>query len=272
MEVQSVDEHLPRRDPNPFTRGEKQLQEAIDREPSAAELKEELKEEEESRRRRSRVDDFIHSKNDFPKVMAGMSLEQKEQFADAYKQAGNVFFVEKNYAWAVQTYKILFARHKGNLSLMGGDPNARMPFSDNAYHTMLQCWSNSAACHIKQAEFRKAEEACNKGLNLEFSIPAASKAKLFYRRAESLLAQAKTEAAFDDLKHAIQLQPKDLGIRRTYEQVKKEVSDIRKTEFDGAKSTWAGKLSLGTNNLYADHPNPTLQAESEVVSVEENSG
>ncbi|KAI9093051.1 hypothetical protein DFS34DRAFT_596269 [Phlyctochytrium arcticum] len=96
--------------------------------------------------------------------------------------------------------------------------------------TLKSCYSNMAACYIKQSKYQKAITTCDKVIGLD-----PKNAKAYFRRGQSNFKLNNLDLAQKDLKQAVALAPQDKGIRdelaavnaRLQEYTQKSVNEFK---------------------------------------------
>mmetsp|Transcript_30875 Transcript_30875/g.42782 ORF Transcript_30875/g.42782 Transcript_30875/m.42782 type:complete len:305 (+) Transcript_30875:104-1018(+) len=198
--------------------------------------------------RRKKVGEFVKC----DKTLGNMTTDEKYEFVDKYREAGNLFFREGKFTDARKTYQeamtfIQHALHLGNkkegeedkLSL-GGAPRV---LDERSAQMMVLYISNSVACCLKEKDFKKAIELCNKADGMDYDIPKPQKAKLCFRRAEALMGQEKLEQAMEQYDKAYNLEPSDKGVGAARERARLKIKAMHAKEHEAAKAMWGGKLA-----------------------------
>ncbi|KAJ3020166.1 Tetratricopeptide repeat protein 9A [Thoreauomyces humboldtii] len=154
------------------------------------------------------------------------------------KDKGNAQFKAGNVTEALRSY------HTATLYLTGLDNAAMSAFvpgqalaeelKADIKETLKACYSNMAACYIKQSKFDKCISTCTKIIALDPANP-----KAHYRRGLSYLALNNADAALSDQKKAAELAPQDKGIR---EELGKAAAAVKEGE-EKARAVFRGKLA-----------------------------
>jgi len=181
-------------------------------------------------------------------------------------QAGNHFFREGDYAFALKTWQeaMTFIKHgihlgEGDSITMGGPPRPLDPRANTFLFLLL---SNSAACHLKQENYSETISFCGRAAKLEADVSTADNAKLYYRWGQALASSAKHEAALEHLENASEILSTNLyfsqnaQIIKSLEITRRVVKKIEREAYAAAKTTWGGKLP------------PTAPQESDMNAVE----
>lgn len=215
------------------------------------------KEEEEERSRRNQ--EMLPA----GKTLGHMTIEERWDFARKYKDAGNVFFKEGKYEFALKNYQetITYLRHglrMGESQDEGVPMGARQRDVDpEAKSIMLSCYANMAACALKTSQFDKVVRFTSTALDddaLKRPDQAAARTKAFFRRSKAHDALGNVEAAFEDIHQAKASMdgPGDAAVRAHYAVVVKKYKALKKEEHIAAKALWQGKLKAGAGIPDAD--------------------
>jgi tetratricopeptide (TPR) repeat protein len=97
-----------------------------------------------------------------------------------------------------------------------------------------QCYNNMAACHLKNSNWEKAIFACEKALS-----KSENNAKALFRRAQANIHLKNLDKAETDLRKALEIDPKDAGIRTELAKIKQ----VRKEYEENSKKEWRGFLN-----------------------------
>ncbi|ORX87528.1 TPR-like protein [Basidiobolus meristosporus CBS 931.73] len=170
--------------------------------------------------------------------MSAPSHLEKIAEGKARKDEGNEFFKTGDYVKAMTKYHeaILFLSGlSGGEGMLPGISTGQKPLGENekleVQKTLAICYSNMAACHIKNQRWERATMYADKALTAD---PSNVKAR--FRRAQSLLNQGNLNRAEEDLKKLLADSPKDPLVRREYEILKqryKEQDERQRKEFAG---------------------------------------
>eukprot|EP00242_Pyramimonas_sp_CCMP2087_P017785 CAMPEP_0198213058 /NCGR_PEP_ID=MMETSP1445-20131203/28650_1 /TAXON_ID=36898 /ORGANISM="Pyramimonas sp., Strain CCMP2087" /LENGTH=356 /DNA_ID=CAMNT_0043887649 /DNA_START=132 /DNA_END=1202 /DNA_ORIENTATION=+ len=202
---------------------------------------------EDEAKRKAKIDEFLGSST---KKLSEMSMDDKYAFSEKYRQAGNHFFREGAFAFALKTYQesITFIKHGlhlgteeggDTLSLSGGPPRPLAPEANKLLFLLL---SNSAACHLKQKKNTEAISFCSRAYKLEPEVAASDNAKLHFRWGQALLATEQHEKALEQLRKAHAFEPQNGNIRSSLDTAKRIIKKQEKELYEAAKLTWKGKL------------------------------
>ncbi|KAK9767744.1 hypothetical protein K7432_002219 [Basidiobolus ranarum] len=165
---------------------------------------------------------------------------QLEKIAEgkARKDEGNEFFKAGDFIKAMTKYHeaILFLSGlSGGEGMLPGFTTGQKPLGEEekieVQKTLSVCYSNMAACHIKNQRWERASMYAEKALTAD---PKNVKAR--FRRAQSFLNQGNLDRAEEDLKQLLAESPKDPLVRREYEILKqkhKEQDDRQRKDFAG---------------------------------------
>mmetsp|Transcript_26579 Transcript_26579/g.57831 ORF Transcript_26579/g.57831 Transcript_26579/m.57831 type:complete len:309 (-) Transcript_26579:126-1052(-) len=179
----------------------------------------------EEARRKQKIDELLGC----TKKLSDMSLDDKYEFLRRYREAGNHFFREGDYAFALKTWQeaMTFIKHgihlgEGDSITMGGPPRPLDPRANTFLFLLL---SNSAACHLKQENYSETISFCGRAAKLEADVSTADNAK-------------------------------NAQIIKSLEITRRVVKKIEREAYAAAKTTWGGKLP------------PTAPQESDMNAVE----
>lgn len=147
-------------------------------------------------------------------------LESTKEKLDRIKwlrQNGNKWFAQRNYTRAKQRYK---------MSARAAEMDADTKLEASPAH------ANIAACCLQSGgDLMEALEACNKALELD-----EKNIKAWYRRGRVLIAKDAFAAARDDLKRALEIDPKNAAVRQAFADLKQKQEDMKKR----ARKAFAG--------------------------------
>jgi tetratricopeptide (TPR) repeat protein len=182
------------------------------------------------------------------KNLGHMTIEEKYDFARKYKDAGNVFFKEGRYEFAIKNYNetITYVRHGLR---MGETDSEGIPFAakatgldPEAKAVIAVCYSNMAACSLKLSRFEEAIKHATTALGQD--LKDAAKAKALFRRSKAYHTLGKIEEAYEDITEAKKIdQNEDKAIQMHHKVVfrilKERVAKLREAQ----KKMYLGKLT-----------------------------
>ncbi|CAE7225970.1 unnamed protein product [Rhizoctonia solani] len=157
-----------------------------------------------------------------------MNVDQKLATGKEKKAAGDEHFRSGDYKGALRAY------HEAGLYLNGLDksllpaltgggggipePEAKtgapQPKTE-ADELLEKIWTNMAACHLKEGNYKRVIELADKALKKNENN---SKAK--YRKAKAYAAQGYTEKAIDILEELLKQEPNDAAMKKDLEDIK----------------------------------------------------
>jgi len=102
----------------------------------------------------------------------------------------------------------------------------------------VSCWNNMAAAYLKEGNYTKAVNYCNKVLSLELN-----NVKALFRRGKAYLELNNLEKAQEDLKNAERVDPDDKSIQKELQALKKrqQEQDKKQQKFYSAMFDKLGK-------------------------------
>ncbi|KAJ3207313.1 hypothetical protein HDU67_007541 [Dinochytrium kinnereticum] len=167
---------------------------------------------------------------------APLTIEQKIEKGKEEKDLGNAAFKAANLPEALRHYHtaILYLTGLDNAhlkSFVGGQKDLEESVKNDIKMTVNTCHSNMAACHLKAGNWEKAIRACDKALE-----KTPDNAKALFRRGKANLELKNLDRAESDFKKALEIEPKDAGIRAEIQRIKA----IRQEYDQKQKKEWAG--------------------------------
>eukprot|EP00128_Syssomonas_multiformis_P010350 Colp12_sorted_trinity150504_noHs@28853 len=150
-----------------------------------------------------------------------MDVRSKINAALALKEDGNEFFKRGDTKKAKGKY------HQAIMYVKSLDVNmyGRNCTEDEAFDVRSiqgACYTNIAACLIKEGEWQKAVDRCTECIKLQ-----PQNAKAYFRRGQAYFSLNELDKAMTDLKHASSLEPKDTKVR---EEIKKVADKLKLLE------------------------------------------
>ncbi|KAL8615622.1 hypothetical protein ACOMHN_026612 [Nucella lapillus] len=134
----------------------------------------------------------------FEKVKESWEMDAGEKIEQSkiIKEKGTAAFKKGNYRRALTNYEkiVSFLEHETS-SLKDEEPQEREQL-------LLASHLNIAMCHLKLNDFRKAEEACNKALELD-----ANNIKAIFRRGQAKMECSEYTEASEDFSKVVDLEP-----------------------------------------------------------------
>jgi len=198
------------------------------------------KEEEEERSTRNK--EMLPSE----KNLGHMTLQEKFDFARRYKEAGNVFFKENKYEFALKNYTetITYLRHglrMGQTNSEGVPLGAmRQELDPESKEIIASCQSNMAACALKLGRMEDVVKHASAALDQD--IKEGAKARALFRRSKAYHAMGKVEEAHADVAEAAREAPGDKVVQQHLQVVGREFRELKKKEREAARTLWQGKL------------------------------
>lgn len=138
-----------------------------------------------------------------------MSEEEKLEEMRARKQIGNELFKKRRYPAAKKSYDRAVAFFDSPTSDL--DPNVKSKINE----LLVQCHINLAVCLDRMGDISKVMTHCKKALEI-----APSNVKALYRQGCAYLAMDDFYNARSTLKHALQLSPNNIDVRKKLKEVK----------------------------------------------------
>lgn len=200
-----------------------------------------LTKEEEAERSRRNKELLPSDKN-----LGHMTVEEKYDFARKYKEAGNIFFKEGLYEFALKNYTetITYLRHGLR---MGETDSEGVPYAARATgldpeskKIIASCHSNMAACALKLSRYQDVIKHATSALDQD--IKDGAKAKALFRRSKAYHALGKVEEAYSDIVDAKKIDQSDKAVVAHHSVVAKVYKELKKQEHEAAKTLWKGKL------------------------------
>ncbi|KAJ3104528.1 hypothetical protein HDU96_008909 [Phlyctochytrium bullatum] len=165
-----------------------------------------------------------------------MTVQDKIEKGKSEKDLGNAAFKSGDMKLALRHYHtaVLYLSGLDNAhlkSFVGGQQDLEDAIKNDIKLTINTCHTNMAACHLKNGNWEKAIKSCDKVLE-----KTPDNAKALFRRGKANLELKNVDKAESDLKKALELEPKDAGIRAELEKIKV----IHKQYDEKQKKEWAG--------------------------------
>ena len=263
-----------------------------------------LTKEEEAERSRRNKELLPSDKN-----LGHMTVEEKYDFARKYKEAGNIFFKEGLYEFALKNYTetITYLRHGLR---MGETDSEGVPYAARATgldpeskKIIASCHSNMAACALKLSRYQDVIKHATSALDQDIkgevrpnpapiSCPLArslvllclclvsetdgAKAKALFRRSKAYHALGKVEEAYSDIVDAKKIDQSDKAVVAHHSVVAKVYKELKKQEHEAAKTLWKGKLgpdpAAGSDQQEASRGDRGAAEEKEEGVEEEDDG
>ncbi|TPX69297.1 hypothetical protein SpCBS45565_g02544 [Spizellomyces sp. 'palustris'] len=161
------------------------------------------------------------------------TVEEKLGKGKEEKEKGNVEFKNGNLVKALRFYHQVFQQtnEKAVLYLTGLDnssmssivpgKNLEEGVKKEIADTLKACYSNMAACYLKQSKYEKAIDVCEKVIKID-----PQNAKAYFRRGQSHHKLNNLEKARTDLFRAAELAPQDAGIRAELNNVNDRLKEL----------------------------------------------
>ncbi|KAI8912183.1 hypothetical protein DFJ77DRAFT_71779 [Powellomyces hirtus] len=170
--------------------------------------------------------------------MTTPTLQDKLNTGRAEKDKGNAAFKAGDIPQALRSYHTatLYLTGLDNASMAAFVPTAALTdeVKKDIKETLKACYSNMAACYLRQSNWSKCIAQTTKVITLD-----PSNAKAYFRRGQSHLElRDNVDAAYADLKKAAELAPQDSGIR---DALAKATAEIRDQEMK-SRAAFRGKL------------------------------
>ena len=148
-----------------------------------------------------------------------MSVDEKFAAAEKKKNEGNTLYQQGKTARAMKKYKrgLDFFEYDNSLSEADKERAKKV--------IKVPCHLNTAACHIKDKDFKKAIESCGKVIELDHT-----NVKALFRRGSCWVEFEEYESAQRDLDKALELDPNNAEIKRELAKLKKKKQEQDKKD------------------------------------------
>jgi FK506-binding protein 4/5 len=149
--------------------------------------------------------DFVKEKDSWD-----MTVDEKFETAERKKQEGNELYQQGKVARALKKYKRA-------LDLFEYDSNLTDEQKDRAKKLKVSCYLNTAACHMKDKEYKKVIENCNKALDID-----RTNIKALFRKGSCLVDLDEWDEGQRSLERAAELDPNNKDVKRELLRLKKK--------------------------------------------------
>jgi len=158
---------------------------------------------------------------DFVKDKESHSMNTQEKFeaAEKAKKEGNVLYQAQNYKRANKKYKKA-------LDIISSDHAFTEEEKQKGKKEMkLPCYLNSAACCMKQQDYKEVINHCNKALEIDFA-----NVKAYFRRATAYLELDEWIESERDFEQVLALDPENKEGKKEFARLKKRIAEQNKKD------------------------------------------